>query len=60
MKSEEVTCMSGHTFSELKEILDFMYKSELSIEIFDAFLMEYGQNKNIQNALSFARSEWDC
>jgi len=58
--NQEITCLSGHPFSELQEALDFINNEQLSIELFDAFLMEYANSRNLDEAINFARAEWDC
>ena len=58
--NQEITCLSGHPFSELQEVLDFINDKELAVELFDAFLAEYARTKDIGKAIFFARCEWDC
>jgi len=47
-------------YDELSSILVTIYKSELPVELFDAFLGEYESSGNIHSALAFAFREWDC
>lgn len=49
-----------HSASHLWAILKSIVESPLPIEVFDAFLSEYANGKNLDEARSFAQSEWDC
>lgn len=61
VSEQSVTCFSGHEFKDLYDVLKFITKSGLPVEVFDAFLFAYKENgcTDIFEALDFARREWD-
>jgi len=60
--SEDKGCMpfTGHPAAELHNILTGIAESDLSVELFDAFLAEYRRTGDLATARFFAACEWDC
>ncbi len=51
---------TGHNAIDLKNTLESIYKCEMPVEVFDAFLSDYVKTKNLDEARLFAMLEWDC
>jgi ribosome biogenesis GTPase A len=51
---------TGIEAETLTNVLNFLASSDMATELFDAFLFDYSRCKNLDEALSFARREWDC
>ncbi len=45
---------------KLHSVLKFIANSDLSVELFDAFLAEYKRTGDLMGSLFFAQCEWDC
>ena len=46
--------------AELQQALYLIVGSSLPVEMFDAFLSEYGKTNDLDKAIFFAECEWDC
>ena len=49
-----------HDADKLSNILDYIESSNLSVELFGAFIKEYAESKDIDQAWSWALDDWDC
>ena len=47
--------LSGHPLDEVHDMLKSIVKSELPVEIFDAFLKEYAETKDLHKARFYAQ-----
>jgi hypothetical protein len=51
---------TGHDHKSLKKTLKAINQSGMPVEIFDAFLHEYVETRDLGKAIYFALYEWDC
>lgn len=49
-----------HDTDKLSDILDYIESSNISVELFGAFIREYAECKDIDQAWNAALCEWDC
>lgn len=51
---------TGHTGDDLWEVLNYINASPMPVEMFDSFLAEYADTKDLRKSLFAAQCEWDC
>jgi len=51
---------TGEEPQKLHDTLKSIAEYPLPVEVFDAFLREYAESKDLDKARFFAQCEWDC